>query len=98
MRRLFGGKFHRRHARQDNLYPRTLTGRGTEVDSTAEAVGHDAVDDMQAEPGASLIAPRGEKRIERPLSDVRAHAASIVGEHDLDVIVAGLLHLDLDGA
>ena len=53
---------------------------------------------MQAEPGAALIPPRGEERIERAPAHVERHAAAIVGEDDLDIVLAGLPHLDIDRA
>jgi len=92
---LFGDKLHRRHLRQNDLNPCALAGFGMQIDPPPQAVGHDAVDDMKAETGAALIAAGGEKRVEGPTPDVRAHAAFIVGEQNLDVIVAGLLRLDL---
>jgi hypothetical protein len=54
----------RRDPRQDDLNPRAAAGLGIEVQPAAEPVGDDAVDDMQAKPGAALIPARGEERIE----------------------------------
>jgi len=54
----------------------------------AEAVGDDAVDDMQAEPGTALIPAGGEERIEGAAADVEAHAAAIVRKDDLDIVLA----------
>ena len=71
---------------------------GIKVEPAAEAVGHDAVDDVQAEPGAALVAARREERIEGAAADVEAHAAAIVGKDDLDIVLAGLPHLDIDRA
>ena len=53
---------------------------------------------MQAKPGAALVAPRGEERIEGAAADVEAHAAAIVGKDDLDIVLAGFAHLDVDRA
>ena len=56
------------------------------------------VDDVQAEPGAALVAAGGEERIEGAAADVERHAAAIVGKDDLDIVLAGLPHLDIDRA
>ncbi len=53
---------------------------------------------MQPEPGAALIAPRGEERIERAAADVEAHADAVIGKQDLDIVLAALAHLDVDRA
>src|SRR6476619_6986946 len=53
---------------------------------------------MQTKSGAALVAPRGEKRIEGAAANVEAHAASVVGKDDLDIILAGLANLDVDRA
>src|SRR5689334_9187256 len=53
---------------------------------------------MQAEPGAALIAPRGEERIERAAPDVETHADAVVRKQDLDIVAVIFPHLDLDGA
>src|SRR5262245_57971055 len=68
----------RRHARQDELDSRPGARLAVEIDPATQALGHDAVDDMQPEAGAALVAPRREKRIERLPSDAGAHAAAIV--------------------
>ena len=96
--RLFRRLLQRRRARQDHLDARAAARRGIEIEPAAEAVGDDAVDDVQAEPGAALVAPRGEKRIEGAAANVEAHAASVVGKDDLDIVLAGLAHLDIDRA
>ena len=83
-------------ARQDDLDPRAAARLGIEIEPAAQPVGHDAVDDVQAEPGAALVAPRREERIERAAAHVEAHAATIVGKDDLDIVLAGLPHLDID--
>src|ERR1700686_3342362 len=95
---LFSGLLQRRNARQDHLDSRAAAGRRVEVEPAAQAVGHDAVDDMQAEPGATLIAAGREERIEGAAADIEAHAATIVGKDDLDIVLAGFTHLDIDRA
>ena len=85
-------------ARQDDLDPRAAARLGIEIEPAAEPIGHDAVDDVQAKPGAALVAPRREERIEGAAANIEAHAAAIVGEQDLDIVLAGLAHLDIDRA
>src|SRR5207249_290963 len=75
---LFRSQLQRRYPRQNDLDSRAAAGFGIEVEPAAEPIGHDAVDDVQAEAGAALIAPCREERIERTAADVEAHAASIV--------------------
>src|ERR1700738_2289514 len=88
----------RRHPGQDDLDSRAAAGLGIEIEPAAEAIGHDAVDDMQAEPGAPLAAARGEERIAGAATDVEAHADAVVGKQDLDIVLAGFPHLDVDRA
>src|SRR6202795_4583490 len=95
---LFRGLLQRRDPGKNHLDSRAAAGLGIEIEPAAETVGHDAVDDMQAEPGAALIATRREERVERTPPDVERHAAAIVGKNDFDVVLAGLPHLDIDGA
>src|SRR5665213_2263661 len=77
---LFGRLLQWRQLGQDNLDPRALAGLGIQIESAAQPIGDDAVDDMQAEAGAALIAPRREERIEGAAADIQAHAAAIVGK------------------
>src|SRR6266436_521902 len=95
---LFRGLLQRRDPGKNHLDSRAAAGFGIEVEPAAETVGHDAVDDMQAEPGTALIAARGEERIERAAADVHAHAAAIVGKKNLDIFLARRPHLDVDRA
>ena len=74
---------------------RSLAGFAVETKAAAEAIGDDAVDDVQAEAGASLVAAGREERIESLTPDVRGHAAAVVGEDDFDVVGAGGAHLDV---
>jgi hypothetical protein len=63
-----------RHALQDQLDFRPLAGLALETEPAAQVIGDDAVDDMQAEAGAALIAARREERIERLAPDsCRSH-------------------------
>src|SRR5512138_4023341 len=87
---LFRRLLQRRRARQDHLDARAAARLGIEIKPAAEPRRHDAVDDVQAEPGAALVAPRREERIEGAAADVEAHAAAIVGKDDLDIVLAGL--------
>src|SRR3984893_15328864 len=88
----------RRHPGQDDLDSGAAAGLGIEIEPAAEAIGYDTVDDMQAEPGAALVAARGEERVEGAAPDVEAHADAVVGKQDLDIVLAGLPHLDVDRA
>jgi hypothetical protein len=63
--RLLSRKRRRRHSRQDELGFRSLAGFAVEMDAATQTVRDDVVDDMKAEPRASLIAARCEKRFER---------------------------------
>src|ERR1700704_4110241 len=96
--RLFSRLLQRRNPGKDDLDTRAAAGLGMEVEPAAQTIGYDTVDDMQAQPGASLTATRREKRIQRPAPDVETHAATIVGENDFDVVLAGFPHLNIDGA
>src|ERR1700689_1656356 len=91
----FRGLLQRRHPRKDDLDSRPLPGFGIEVEPAAQAIGHDAVDDMQAKSGTALIAARREERVECTTPDVEAHAATIVGEDDFDIVLAGSPNLDV---
>src|SRR6202165_4227019 len=85
---LLGRLLQRRDPGQDDLDSGAAAGLGIEVEPAAQAVGHDRVDDMQAEPGAALVAAGGEERIKGAAPDVEAHAATIVRENDLDIVLA----------
>src|SRR3978361_1853077 len=80
---LFRCLLERGCARQDHLDPRAATRLGIQIKPAAEPVGDDAVDDVQSEPGAALIASRGEERIECAAADVEAHADAVIGKQDL---------------
>jgi hypothetical protein len=67
-----------------------------EMDHSAQAVGDDIVGDVQAEADTALIAARGEERVESLAADIQAHAATIVGDDDLDIVRAGLSYRDID--
>src|SRR4051794_4353954 len=55
--RLLRRLLDRRHPRQDDLDLRAAAGLRIEVEPPAQPIGDDAIDDMQAEPGAALVAP-----------------------------------------
>jgi hypothetical protein len=57
-------------------------------------IGHDAVDDVQAEAGTTLMTAGREEWIERLASDVRTHAATIIAEEYLDLVRTGGAGLD----
>ena len=86
-----------RHLRQDELNSRSLAGFAIEMQPAAQTIRNDGVDDVQAEAGAASISARREERIERPVPDIEAHAAAIIGKDDFDIVRPGCLHLDLDG-
>src|ERR1700749_2927008 len=66
----------RRRARQDHLDARAAARHRIEIEPPPETVGDDAVDDVQAEPGAALIPAGCEERIEGPAPHVQRHAAT----------------------
>src|ERR1700760_896698 len=80
-------------ARQEDLDARAPARLGVQIKPAAEAVGDDAVDDVQPEARAALITPRREERIEGAAADVHRHAAAIVGKDDLDIVLAGSARL-----
>src|SRR5262245_9404988 len=67
-----------RHPRQDELDSRPGARLAVETDPATQALGHDAVNDMQPEAGATLVAARREKRIECLPPDAGVHAAAII--------------------
>ena len=75
-------------------YVSPLPGFAAQAKLSAQTVRHHAVDDMQAEAGAALVAAGGKERIKRLPPDVRAHAAAVVAKDDLDIIVAACPRLD----
>ena len=83
-RQLFGRLLQWRHLGQDDPDSGAFAGLGIEVEPSAQPIGHDAVDDMQAEPCTALVAPRREKRIEgaagRPDS-CRSHCRKTGSQH-----------------
>src|SRR6266702_1114696 len=85
-------------SRHDHLDPRPCAGFAFELDAPAQPVEDDIVDDVQAKPNAAFVAPRGEERIEGLPAQVRAHAAAIVGNGNLDIALAGRANLDSDPA
>jgi hypothetical protein len=76
--------------RQNQPHHGPLAGFTAEIEPATEAIGHDAVDDVQAEVGATLITTGRKERIESLLPDVGAHTATIIGKNDLVVLHASL--------
>src|SRR5262249_3391434 len=58
----------------------------------------DAVDDVQTKSGTALIPARCEERIKGAAANVEAHAAAIVGENYLDIVLARRRRPDVDQA
>src|ERR1700754_4627990 len=78
-----GGDQRKCHANRS-----TFSRGGDECDTAAELLGHEIVDDVEAEPGTTFRPPRGEERIEdMPLGLLR-NACSVVGEGNFDEVVA----------
>ena len=63
-----------------------LPGAETSVMRAAELLRHEIVDDVEAEPGTALRAPRGEERIEHVPLNVLRHAGAVIRERDLDLL------------
>jgi hypothetical protein len=84
--------------RQDKLDFRPLVKFAIKIEPATQTIRDDAVDDMQAEARAALIATRREERIECFASDTEAHAAAIIGKTNFDIVLAGRPNLDLDDA
>ena len=84
---LLSGKLHWGHARQDESDFRSFAGLAIESEPAAQTIRDDAIDNMQAEARATLIAPRREERIERLTPDTVIHAAAVVGKKNLDIVI-----------
>ena len=67
-----------------------------EIEAATQTIGYDAVDDVQAKSGTAFVTAGREKRIERLASDIRTHAATVVGEDYLDLARAGGAGLDVN--
>src|SRR5262245_37171129 len=65
--------------------------------AATQLLGDEVEDDVQAEPGAALVAAGGEEGIEGATLGLLAHADAVVGDEDVDV-VAHLPRLDDDAA
>ena len=78
----------RRHTREDQSDFCSLAVFAVEIAPAAQAMGHDVVDDMQAEAGVALITASCEKWIEGLALDVGTHIAAVVGEQNFDIVVA----------
>jgi hypothetical protein len=49
---------------------------------------HLALDDVQAEAGTALIAPGRKEWVECLLSDIKAHATTVVGEFNFNIFIS----------
>src|SRR5260370_21424359 len=67
---------------------RATPGRRIQGETSAEALGDDIEDDVQAEPGAAVVAPRGKERIKGAHPDFLRHADAVVRNGDLEVVAA----------
>src|SRR5882757_2234521 len=67
------------------------------MESAPQIIRDNGMNDMQAEPCAAEIATGCEERIEGLASDIRAHAAAVVGKDDIDRVVTGGPDFDVDG-
>src|SRR5262249_19141959 len=90
-------RFAGRDAGQRDTKPRPPAEPGFEGQSAAKLLRDEIEDDVEAKPGAALAAARREERIERATLDLVAHADSVVGHKDVDV-VAHLPRLDDDAS
>ena len=86
----------RRGPGQDEPHPRSFGRFAVEIEAAAQTIGHDAVDDMQAEAGTALMTAGREEWIERLASDLRTHAATIIREQYLDLVRSGGAGLDVN--
>src|SRR5262249_38518797 len=62
-----------------------------------QSIHDDAMDDVQTKTTRTIMAARGEKRIERPPLDVGSHATAGIGEQKLDMLVVRRANRDVDG-
>ena len=56
------------------------------------------MNDVQPKACAALVAPGREERIKHLTPDLRAHAAAVVGKQHFDVVLAGPVRGNADGA
>jgi hypothetical protein len=86
----------RGHTWQDDRYFRPLAGFAIEIEPATQTIRDDVVDDVQTEARAALVASRREEWIERLTLDIEIHAAAIVGKNDLDIVLPGCPHPNVD--
>src|SRR6516225_9788552 len=67
---------------------RATSGRRIQGKTSAEALGDDNEDDVQAKTGAAMIEPRGKERIKGAPPHFLRHADAIVRNGDLNVVAA----------
>jgi hypothetical protein len=87
-----------RHARQDHLNSCSPAGFAVEMESAAQTIRDDGVDDMKAEAGATPVTAGREERIEGLAFDVEAHTATVVRKKNFNILVSGRPDLDVDEA
>src|SRR6202022_3720104 len=85
--RLGGRSFAGRYARNGDPKSRAPARPRFERQPASQLLGHEIEDDVQAKPGSSLAAPRGEERIEGMALAFLAHPDAVVGNEDLDLVV-----------
>src|SRR3954463_16537821 len=67
---LLRSRLQRRFAGHDDLDLRSGAGFGFQMDPATQTIGHDVMDDVQAEAGVALVTPGGEERIEHLALDL----------------------------
>src|SRR5262249_27445473 len=90
-------RFAGRDAGQRDTKPRPPAKPRFERQSAAKLLRNEIEDDVEPKPGPALAAARREERIERATLDLVAHADSVIGHEDVDV-VAHLPRLDDDAS
>jgi len=67
-----------------------------EPEVAAQTLRDDAMRDEQAEAGGAMVTAGGEERIKSLTFDLGRHAASIVGNEELDMIASNCAQRDID--
>src|SRR5262245_19166935 len=92
---LYRRRFPGRDPRDGDAEARAPAEPRLEGHAAAQLLGDQVEDDVQAEPGAALVAAGGEERIQGAPLSLLTHADAVVGDEDVDV-VAHLARLDDD--
>src|SRR6476469_7311267 len=82
----------------DNAKSSALSQLGFQHHATAELLGDEVIDDMEAESRATFIAPGGKEWVKGLALHVGGHAGPVIGEDDLDIVSAARPRRDRDGA